>query len=363
MTTQIKVLRENLINTLSSVKEDNVSIADVTINRRKLLEALKLQTQDDILTLTYGKVSWEAKVKNEACIQFSCNHTTMRFLNRPKSKTWQEPKVIPLNFVDGFVDQEAKPELTGIPIDPQELIKALAFVLPCVVTETSRPILNCILFYSGHDVIKLVTADGFRLGISRVIAKAIPTDKVLIELADIQRLMVFLKAVKPIGWGKGKCYPDVYLSYSKKTIKFATKDGYIELDKQKYTFPDYKRLMPSKGTKVEFISNDMLRAVKALSNIANDGSGAIRLNFSKGKPCGKITLTARSEEYGQSSVECDALVKSACKIAVNARYLKDLMSLCKDSRVIARVKHYTNPILFNIGDDKQCLVMPMFVQW
>lgn len=38
----IKVLRENVIKQLASIKDDNVSIAGIAIERRKLLEALKL---------------------------------------------------------------------------------------------------------------------------------------------------------------------------------------------------------------------------------------------------------------------------------------------------------------------------------
>jgi len=310
MTTQIKVLRENVIKSLSSIKDDNVSIADVAINRKRLLEALKLQNED-MLTINYGKVSWgdynkytEYNIEDETCIQFSCNHTIMRFLNRPTVK-YGEPKVIPLNFIDHRT--AAQVELTGIPIDSQEFIEALSFVIPCIASERTRPALNCILFDSDKDVIKLVSADGFRLGISKITAEGIPTDKVMVDMADIQRLMVFLKAIKPISSGKGKYYPEVYLSYGK-TIKLSTKDGSIELEKQDFTFPDYQKLIPKDGTKIEFIASNMLEAAKALSKIANNGSGIIRLQFNAGDPCGKIQLTARSEELGDSTVECDAIV-------------------------------------------------------
>ncbi len=63
----IKVLNENVIKALSSIKEDNVSIADVVIDRRKLLAALKLQTQADaeVITLNYGKLSWQKSTGEE----------------------------------------------------------------------------------------------------------------------------------------------------------------------------------------------------------------------------------------------------------------------------------------------------------
>ncbi len=370
MAKQVKVLRENIIKSLSSIKDDNVSIADVTISRQRLLAALRLQTEDT-LTINYGKVSWQelydnsSTVDNETCIQISCNHTIMRFLNRPKSKRWQEPTIIPLNFID---HKATKPELTGIPLDTEDLIRALTFVMPCVATDQTRPALNCILFESGDNVIKIVAADGYRLGIDKVVAEGIPTDKVLIELADIKKLMVFLKSIKQ-GTGKDRYYPDVYLAHNEKTVKFSTINNSIELDQQNstqnYTFPNYTELIPDGGTRIEFISNDMLEAVKALKHIADDGTGIIRLQFTKGineQSPGKILLTAKSEELGESNIDCDAIVKADCKIAVNNKYLIDLLKLCPDMKTTIKVTDPSRPMLFNI-DDRQWVIMPMFVQW
>jgi len=249
LTTQIKVLRENVIKTLSSIKDDNVSIADIAISRKALLSALKLQNHADadILTIKYGKVSWReegkygtSEVNGESCIQISCNHTTMRFLNRPARKNGYEQKITPLNFVDREV--YIKPELTGTPLDTQELIKALSFVLPCVETDEIRPVLACVLFDSGNDTLKLVSADGFRLSVAPIPASGIPQDKVLIHHKDISRLLTFLKALKPIGKGRGKYYPEVYLSYDYQAIKVSVENGSIELEKQTGNFPNYALL-------------------------------------------------------------------------------------------------------------------------
>ena len=379
MTKQVKVLRENVIKSLSSIKDDNVSIADVAISRQRLLAALKLQTED-MITINYGKVSYhdatyhnttiisEYDIDNEPCIQFSCNHTVFRFLNRPSNKhNYIEPKIIPLNFVDRT--NIIKPELTGIPLDTEDLIRALSFVMPCVATDQARPVLNCILFESGDNIIKLVAADGYRLGIDKVVAEGIPTDKVLIDLADIKKLMVFLKSIKQ-GTGKRQSYPDVYLAHDYKTVKFSTVNNSIELEKQNstqnYTFPDYTKLIPKDGTKIEFISNDMLEAVKALKHIANDGSGIIRLQFAKGiNECspGKILLTAKSEELGESNIDCDAIVEADCKIAVNNRYLIDLLRLCPNTKATIKVTDPSSPMVFDTDQDRQWVIMPMFVQW
>ena len=374
----IKVLRETVIKQLASIKDDNVSIAGIAIERRKLLEVLKLQKQPsaDMLTIEYGNTSWHYDYANKsdgswvedpftleptASIQISCDHTVMRFFNCPKHKGYGEPAITPLNFVDHA--EYKKPKLTGITLDTQELIKALTFALTCVARDETSPPLACILFDSGDNVLKLVSADGFRMAIAPITAEDIPSHKFLIHSGDISKLLVFLKAIKPVGAGKGKCYPEVYLKYSKGSIKFSHDAGTLVLNRQSLTFPNYEMLIPKDGAKIEFIADDMLRAAKSLANICNNGSSIIRLYFQQGDPAGKILFSANSNEYGESTAECDALVESDCKIAVNVNYLIDMLRLCKDIKMSVKITNSSSPMLFEMPDNWRQVTMPMFVQW
>jgi hypothetical protein len=97
----IKTLNENVIKVLSQVTNDNVTIGDVTINRKTLLESLKLFKLDDVLRINYGQVTWfdnvseyrdnaifQTTIDGESCIQISIDRNTMRFLNRPKKNKY-----------------------------------------------------------------------------------------------------------------------------------------------------------------------------------------------------------------------------------------------------------------------------------
>ena len=282
----------------------------------------------------------------------------MSFLNRPKTRLGRVTEAIPLNLRP---HKTKKP--TGIALDSQELLKALQFVSPCISKEHARPVLECVLFDSGNGIIKLVAADGYRLATAKIKAKRIHTDKVLIGISDIAKLTTYLKAIKPIGRGKAKVYPTIYLHYDYKTVKFSTESGTIEFNKQLGNFPNYQQLIPEDGTKIQFIASSMLTATKALSHIANDGSGIIRLLFEHNIPVGKITLSSQSIELGISTAECDAIVQSDAKIAVNAKYLTDLLRLCADSKITMRVTTTSSPMVFDIDKAKQSVIMPMYVQW
>lgn len=372
MNTTIKVLRENVVKALSSIKDDNVSIADVTINRRKLLEALKLQTQPnaDIITLTYGKVSWQDSYKNqghwqtetidnESCVQFSCDHTTMRFLNRPKIKNNLSLNAIPLNFID-YRANTTKQELTGIAIDTLELLNAVTFVSHGVATDGTRPIFECIQFDCEKNKVTLVAADGFRLPITTIVTNGMTKKQALIHRKDIPQLVTFLKS-NIQGKGRYRDWLTTYIDIRQTETMFISEKGMVSFDNQTGTYPNYDQLIPKTGTHIQIIASDMLKAVKALTTIVKDTTQIIRLQFSKYPD--KLTLSVNNEDIGNSSVECLALVDKECHIAINASYLTAFLTTCKDNPVDLFITHNTRPMVCYNGQAQFEVIMPMFVQW
>jgi DNA polymerase III sliding clamp (beta) subunit (PCNA family) len=350
-----------MVKALSNIKDDNIKIADVVIKRKPLLEALKLQTQAnaDVLTIAYGKVDG-FEHNAETCIQISCDHTVMRFLNRPKTPKWGELDTAKIKSFNFGTYHEVN--LSGTVFNPQELLKAITFGMANIACEENRPPLHCLYIECGNDTIQFTSADGFRLSTISLPSKHIAQGKSLIDLADVDKIITFLKSIKPIGKGKSKYYHDVYLSFTEKTLTLAVTGDSITVDCKDMTFPEYKKLIPQTGTKIEFIASELLQAVKALNPTAKDGSGIIRLEFKTGEPCGKITLSSRSEEIGDTTAECDAIVEANNRIAFNSRYLISYLTLCKDARIIGTCTNESYPMLFTV-DSKQCVLMPMFVQW
>ena len=369
----IKISRENLIKTLTGIKEPNIQIADVAFDRRKLLQALKILNYPgtEVLTVNYGKMSFKdydkhgdtiSEVDHESCIQFNCDHQILRFLNRPvASKGKFEPEVKSLRFIDKNLD--VKLEVSGLPLNPKELLSALQFVLPCVNNEGSRPVLECVLFDSSDNILKLVTADGFTLGYAELNIQGVPNDKALIHSSQILKLVTFLKAIKPQGKGRNKFMPDVYMSYqADNSIKFQTEINSVTLTRFDGTFPEYERLIPQYGTHIEFIASEMLQAVKALSSIAKDSSNIIRLQFTKPD---KITLSAKQDTCdgeALSNIESQAKVEHDCKIAVNCNYLINFLSQCSDDVIDIFLTEASRPMVFHNGISRYHVVMPMFVQ-
>ncbi len=393
MTTQIKVLAENLIKQLSSLDEDNVGIAGIEFSRKKLLVALKLQKDADVMIISYGmwsyhydyehkcpETGWQGKdgiIRNwestgsvkvdyparweykpytrepTPCIQFEMTangvHQIMRFAHSPVTTRPGNGKTKHLRFIDYTETPKPKVELTGIPLDTAELIRALQFALSGVATEESRPVLCCVLFDCGNDVIRLVGADGFRLPIATIPALGVAVDKILIHSSDITRLIKFLKGTIT-GRGKSKCYPDVFLSVGQDntTVYFAAENGKIHFDRRDFTFPNYSQLIPTEGTKIEFVASELLQTTESLNGFSKDGSGIIRLEFNDNK----IKASARSEYGGESTAEMDAKVPDARKIGLNAKFLTDAISACPSTQLIMEFS----------GALSACLIKPVGVE-
>lgn len=362
---KVQTLSENLIKALSSVKEPQVSICNVIVNRKPLLEALKVNKQFDVITLESGKTTWNSlseqgeyltdrDIQDFPSLRISLDHTVLNFLNRPID--WKS-KPAKINFDIGAEKQ-------GIAINSQVLIRALNYTLPCSAIEETRPVLHALLFEFSDNSLKLVGADGFRLATITLDIQGNLNTSFLVDRNDLGKLMVFLKSLKPTGKGKSKIYPEVYISHAENTATFASDKGNMTLAKVQGQFPDYQRLIPADGTQVEFMADDMLQSAKAISVMARDGSGIIRLQFKREDGIiGKVILSAKSEEIGESANEIDATVAQDCKIALNSKYLVEALNNCKGQIIKAQVKSTTEPMLLHLPENRTYLVMPMFVQW
>ena len=135
------------------------------------------------------------------------------------------------------------------------------------------------------------------------------------------------------------------------------------------SFPNYSQLIPQ-GYKTRMVVNvaDFLRAAKAASIFARDGSGIVRMIVTPGEKTapGKVSVSARSEEIGDDVGELDAIVDGEeAKIAFNGKYLIDVLSVLSEEQVALETTSPSSPgVLKPVGDENYVhVVMPMFVQW
>ncbi|MFA5400502.1 MAG: DNA polymerase III subunit beta [Dehalococcoidia bacterium] len=248
-------------------------------------------------------------------------------------------------------------------VKAEDLKQAISQVAFAAATEESRPVLTGVQTEFEGSKLTMAAADGFRLAVHRTALSEPVKEKVAMIIPakayhELNRLM-----------GADDQEIEITLNAQKSQVLFKLKG--IEMVSQliQGTFPNYSQLIPQTyGTKARIDVAEFLRAIKMAAIFARDGSGIARVIVTPGATveAGKITISARADEIGDNVGEIDALVDGeAAKIAFNARYLADVLSVVKQAQVSLEVTTPSNPgVIRPVGvDNYDHVVMPMFVQW
>jgi DNA polymerase-3 subunit beta len=230
-------------------------------------------------------------------------------------------------------------------------------------TEESRPVLTGVQLEFDGDKLAMAAADGFRLAVHNTSLLSPVKNKTAIivparALNELHRFMTDQE--EPV---------EITVNQQKSQILFKLKN--IEMVSQliQGSFPNYSQLIPqSYVTRAVVDVAEFLRAIRMASIFARDGSGIVRLMVSPGVELtpGKMNISARAEEVGDNVGEIDALVDGeAAKIAFNAKYLSDVLSVLEEKQVALETTTSSSPgVLRPVGSDNYIhVVMPMFVQW
>jgi len=229
--------------------------------------------------------------------------------------------------------------------------------------EESRPVLTGIQLEFDDDKLAMAAADGFRL--------AVHNTSLLSPVKNKTAIIVPARALNELGRFLTDQEEPVEITVNQQKSQILFKLKNIEMVSQliQGAFPNYSQLIPqSYVTRAVVDVAEFLRAIKMASIFARDGSGIVRLVVSPGVELtpGKMNISARAEEVGDNMGEIDALIDGeAAKIAFNAKYLSDVLSVLDQKQVALETTTSSSPgVLRPVGVDNYIhVVMPMFVQW
>ena len=248
-------------------------------------------------------------------------------------------------------------------IEAESLRKGISQVAFAAATEESRPVLTGVQAEFDGDKLTLAAADGFRLAVHNASLLSPVSDKTaaIIPARALNELNRFLSdQEEPV---------EITLNQQKSQALFRLKN--IEMVSQliQGAFPNYSQLIPESYTTRAVVDvAEFLRATRMASIFARDGSGIVRLIMTPGTELtpGKMNISARAEEIGDNVGEIDALIDGEpAKIAFNAKYLSDVLSVLHQNQVALETTTSSSPgVLRPVGVDNYIhIVMPMFVQW
>ena len=248
-------------------------------------------------------------------------------------------------------------------IESNALREGITQVVFAAATEESRPVLTGINAEFEGEQLKLVGADGFRLAVHETALNSAVKEKTTViiptrTLSELNRLL-----------GEQEEPVEITINQQKSQALFRLKNAELVSQLIQGSFPDYSQVIPQSYTTRAVVDvSEFLRVIKMSSIFARDSSGIVRLVVAPGTELipGKVTVSAQAEEVGGNTSEIDALVDGEeAKIAFNARYLSDVLSIIHQAQVAIETTTSSSPgIIRPVGVDNYIhVIMPMFVQW
>lgn len=248
-------------------------------------------------------------------------------------------------------------------IKAEDLREGINRVVFAAATEDTRLVLTGVYFLAEGSDLTMAAADGFRLAVYKTTLQEPLAEKIeiiipAVTFAELNRLLA--EQEDPV---------EMQVASNLNQILFRFKN--VEMLSQVIpgTFPKYSQLIPQSFTTRTVISiPDFLRATKAASIFARDGSGIVKLHSVPGGDikAGSVIVSARAEEIGDHQTEFDAVIAGdEAKIAFNGKYLTDVLGVLKEGQIALETSSPTSAaILRPVGSDNYLhVIMPMFVQW
>ncbi len=188
-------------------------------------------------------------------------------------------------------------------------------VLISVSNDSSRPVLNGVLWQTHDGFLYLASTDGYRLTEKRLI-------KAKTDISTIVPAQTLQEVLRSISGG----IEEIEVLFSDSQVRFRVGDIEIISQLIEGKFPDYRQLISSQNEVVATIDRDDFLKVSRISTLFAAQSSA-GVTIETGEKKNILSLQSVASEIGENSSELEAKVKNKGKIVLNPRYLVDVLSV------------------------------------
>lgn len=379
---KLSCLQENLSKALSIVGRAVATTTTLPIAKNILIATDQSRLKLAATNLEIAISCWiGAKIEKEGAITLPARYLTDFVNSLPNERIDMILNKSVLEIVCGRYDAKinglAAEDFPPIPnvedgvktsIEAEVLKQGITQVAFAAATEESRPVLTGVLAEFEEAKVTLAAADGFRLAVYKAATLEQVKERVgvIIPAKTLNELSRFItESEEPVVIVINKQKSQAIFKVKAKE----NKDIHLVTQLIQGNFPNYAQLIPqSYETRAVMDVSEFLRATKMASVFARDGSGIVRLIITPGSDVtsGKVEITAKAEEIGDNRSDIDAMIDgNPAKIAFNARYLTDVLSVVRQKQVALETTSPSSPgVIRPVGIDNYVhVVMPMFVQW
>lgn len=240
------------------------------------------------------------------------------------------------------------------------LKKMIAQTVFAAAKEETRPVLTGVYTLLEGSTMTMAAADGYRLAVRTTpINENFAKKRDLIipsrTLAEVARIIA--DESKEVG---------IALPGERDLVMFYIENTVVSSQLLQGKFPDFGAIIPkSYTTTMTLYTSDLMRRCKSAEIFARDNNHSARIMVkparSQSEP-GEVMIVGRSSERGDNEGMIDASVEGeAMEVALNIRYLLDVLNVVDDERVIIESNGAAHPGVIRPENqsDFVSVIMPM----
>jgi DNA polymerase III subunit beta len=221
-------------------------------------------------------------------------------------------------------------------LDADDVSRLFALTHYSMSSDETRPHLAGALFEGDGKAVRVVTTDGHRLSkaeAKRGEGKKLLNFSMLVPSKGVQELRKLIDEAKLDKPAKGDDVPPATLGVATAggSAFFKRDDVLLSVKLVDEQFPPYSKVIPSAQTrKVGVRRQTLVDALRRISLVASDKSGAVRFSVSNGT----LRITSENPDVGEGAEELDVdYAGDAVEIGFNARYVLDVLGALPDDDV------------------------------
>ena len=229
-------------------------------------------------------------------------------------------------------------------------------------SDETRPHLSGALFEGDGKVVRMVTTDGHRLSKAEFKhGEGAPmlNFAMLIPSKGVSELRRMVDEVRGDAKAGDSGVATISVATAGGNAFFSHGEVLLSVKLADEQFPPYAKVIPSSQSRRVVVSRTLLtEALRRISLVANDKSGAVRFGIEPGM----LKLTSENPDVGEGSEEIDVdFAGEPVEIGFNARYFLDALSALTEDEVVLEVGGALDPgVVRPVGPTEFIgVIMPM----
>jgi len=249
-----------------------------------------------------------------------------------------------------------------IELAAEDLGRLIALTHYSMSSDETRPHLSGALLEGDGKIVRMVTTDGHRLSKAEYRQRdggKMLNFQMLVPQKGIGELRKLIDEVRTSGAKGEEGGATLGIAHAAGNAFFRHEDVLLSVKLADEQFPPYGKVIPkSASRRVVLGRQPLLDALKRISLVANDKSGAVRF----GVEPGIVRITSENPDVGEGSEELDVdFAGEGVEIGFNVRYLLDALGAITEDEVALELGGALDPgVVKPVGPtDFIGVIMPM----